>query len=75
MDAVLWYAELESQCNFLLNFICVRRRTTRQTYDIDRTWIGMACDMKRYTRYIPKAIFLILDIPGISKYIFFEKKI
>ena len=42
---------------------------------MDRTWIGMAYDMKRYTRYIPNAIFLILDIPGISKYVFFEKKI
>ena len=25
----------------------------------DRTWIDMAYDMKRYTRYIPNAIFLI----------------
>ena len=59
MNAVQWYAELEQQCNFLLNFIAGLNQTTSQTYDMDRAWIGMAYDMKRYTRYIPNAIFLI----------------
>ena len=42
MNAVPWYAELNSQYNFRLNFICGLNRTTWQTYDMERTRIDMA---------------------------------